>query len=60
MQRVHQHIVPHMLKEDQKVICVKKEGDLISAVDKDPTLLGKIVTADEKWCFLFHLQSKNA
>ena len=35
-------------------------GDLNSAVDKDPSLLRRIVTVDEKWCFLYNLQSKRA
>ncbi|GFV48334.1 hypothetical protein TNCV_3462421 [Trichonephila clavipes] len=28
-------------------------GDLISPVVKYPSLLGRIVTGDEKWCFLY-------
>lgn len=60
MHRVCQHIVPRMLSEDQKGIRMEMAGDLITAVDKDPSLLGRIVTGDEKWCFLYDPQSKRA
>ncbi|GFU82894.1 hypothetical protein TNCV_266911 [Trichonephila clavipes] len=36
-----------MLHEDQKAIRMQMMGDLISAVDEDPSLLGRIVTGDE-------------
>ena len=60
MHRVCQQIIPRMLNEDQKAIRIEVAGDLISAVDKDPSLLGRIVIGDEKWCFLYDPQSKRA
>ncbi|GFY36205.1 hypothetical protein TNCV_4845771 [Trichonephila clavipes] len=51
MHRVYQHIVPRILNEDQKAIRMEMVGDLISPIDKDPSLLGKIITGNEKKCF---------
>ncbi|GFV33794.1 protein GVQW3 [Trichonephila clavipes] len=42
--RVLPHIVSRMLNEDQKAIRMEMAGDLISAVDEDPSLLGRIAT----------------
>ncbi|GFU52494.1 hypothetical protein TNCV_2906951 [Trichonephila clavipes] len=55
---VCQSIIPHMFNEDQKEIQMEMVGDLFSAVDKDPSLLGTIATGDEKWYFLYDPQSK--
>ena len=49
-----------MLNKDERAIGMEMVGDLISAVDKDPPLLGRIVTGEEKWCFLYNPQSKRA
>ncbi|GFW72545.1 hypothetical protein TNCV_3797731 [Trichonephila clavipes] len=39
---------------------MKITGGLISAVAKDASLIGRIVTGNEKWCFLCDPQSKRA
>ncbi|KAJ4427328.1 hypothetical protein ANN_24948 [Periplaneta americana] len=58
MSRVTQHSVPRILSQDQRddrtTIC----GDLISSADNDPTLLNRIITGDETWCFLYDPQLK--
>ncbi|XP_035232093.1 protein GVQW3-like [Stegodyphus dumicola] len=46
MHRVCQHIIPRMLNVDQNGIRMEMVEDLILAVDKDPSLLGRIVTGD--------------
>ncbi|GFU53002.1 hypothetical protein TNCV_1142911 [Trichonephila clavipes] len=40
-----------MFNENQKVVQMELVGNLISAVAKDPSLLGRIVTGDERWRF---------
>ncbi|GFW80214.1 mariner Mos1 transposase [Trichonephila clavipes] len=54
MHRVCQHIVLRKLNENR----VELVEDLILAIDKDLSLMGRIVTGDEKWCFLYNPQSK--
>ncbi|GFT60102.1 hypothetical protein TNCV_2687641 [Trichonephila clavipes] len=51
-------IIPLMLNNDQKAIQMEMVDYLISAVDKNITLVGRIATGDEKWCFLFDPKSK--
>ncbi|XP_035224315.1 protein GVQW3-like [Stegodyphus dumicola] len=59
MHRVGQHIFPLMLNIDQKGIQREVAGDLILALDKNPSLCGRIVTGDEKW-FLYDTQTNRA
>lgn len=58
MHRVCQHMTSRIFNEDQKTIKMEMAGDLIWAFDKNPSLLGRIVTADKKWCLLFDPHSK--
>ncbi|GFT95657.1 hypothetical protein TNCV_310571 [Trichonephila clavipes] len=58
MRRVFQHIVPRMLNEDQKGIRMGMAGDLISAVDEDPSPLGRFVTGARKDVFCTTRNSK--
>ncbi|GFX48047.1 hypothetical protein TNCV_4113821 [Trichonephila clavipes] len=49
MHKVFQQMVPLLLNESEKAIQKEMAGDLISPVDKDPSLLDKTVTGNEKW-----------
>ncbi|GFT17662.1 hypothetical protein TNCV_2587701 [Trichonephila clavipes] len=60
MHWVCQHMVPCMLNEGQKAIRIKMTGDVILPVDKDPSLLGRVVTGNDKWYFLYDSHSKRA
>ena len=46
------------LPQDKKAVRMEMVIDLISAVEKDPSLLCRIVIGGEKWCFLYYPQSK--
>lgn len=54
MHRVCQHNFPRMLNEDQKAIRMEIAGYLISAFNKDPSLLGRILYWRREMVF-FHM-----
>ncbi|GFW46203.1 hypothetical protein TNCV_4210821 [Trichonephila clavipes] len=59
MNRVHQHIVPCMLNEDQNAIRMGLQVGLISAIGKYPSLLGNCYWRREM-AFLCYQKSKRA
>ena len=50
-----ERVVPRNLTDEQR-----EERQLISGdrVDQDPTLLQRVITGDEMWCFLYDPQLK--
>ncbi|PRD30728.1 UNVERIFIED_CONTAM: hypothetical protein NCL1_25533 [Trichonephila clavipes] len=52
---VYQHIVLHMLNEEQNTILMRLVGGSITAADKEPSLHCIIVTGDDKWCYFVRL-----
>jgi hypothetical protein len=56
--RVSEHCVPRVLTQDQRDDRMTICGDLISSPDEDETLLNRIFTGDETWCFLYDPQLK--
>ncbi|GFW95486.1 hypothetical protein TNCV_1721881 [Trichonephila clavipes] len=57
---VSTHRTPHVKGNPKAISNGGMAGNLISAVDKDPSLLGRIVTGEERWCFFYISQSKRA
>ncbi|GFW04993.1 uncharacterized protein TNCV_597871 [Trichonephila clavipes] len=55
---VYQHIVLHMLNEEQNTILMRLEGGAITAADKEPSLHCIIVTGDDKWCYFVRLNPR--
>ena len=52
------HVLPKMLSPEQKEMRVNMYRDMIDMADEDDSLLKKILTDDETWCFLYDLQKK--
>jgi hypothetical protein len=53
MRRVSAKFVPRQLTTDQKDCSMRVTGDLFEKSTQDPTILTKIVTADESWVFAY-------
>jgi hypothetical protein len=53
MSRVTQHIVPHVLTQDQHDDCTSICGDPINSADEGATFLNQIIKGEETWCFLY-------
>ncbi|KAG8224000.1 hypothetical protein J437_LFUL018135 [Ladona fulva] len=54
MQHVCQHLVHKNLSPEERMLL---SGNNIATVDADPTLLDRLITGDETWCYLYDPQS---
>jgi hypothetical protein len=50
--------VPRLLSDDRMESMKTTPGDLFEHSTKDPSFLGKVVTADESWVFACDLETK--
>ena len=58
MQLICEYVVPRSLTYEQREERQLVSGDLIERVEQDPTLLQRVNTGDETWCFLYDPQPK--
>jgi hypothetical protein len=50
--------VPHLLTPEQKTLRMESCGNFVEMVEKDESVLSKIVTGDETWCFMYDPTTK--
>jgi hypothetical protein len=50
--------VPHLLMPEQKTLRMESCRNFVEMVEKDKSVLSKIVTGDETWCFMYDPTTK--
>jgi hypothetical protein len=50
--------VPHFLTLEQKTLRMESCGYFVEMIEKDESVLSKIVTGDETWCFTYDPTTK--
>jgi len=56
--KICSRFVPHSLTPEQKDLRIASFRDLIATADSDPDFFKKIVTGDERWCFVYDPTTK--
>jgi hypothetical protein len=50
--------LPHLLTPEKKTMRMESCGNFVEMVEKDESVLSKIVTGDETWCFMYDPTTK--
>lgn len=58
MRKVCAKMVPKILTDDQKEKRLSNCKDVVERIEKDPTLLARVVTGDESWIFEYDPETK--
>jgi transposase len=56
--KVCTNFVPHLLMPEQKTLRMESCGNFVEIVKKDESVLSKIVTGGETWCFMYDPTTK--
>ncbi|UYV63432.1 hypothetical protein LAZ67_2004058 [Cordylochernes scorpioides] len=58
MRKVCAKLVPKVLTQDQKELCVLRCQELLDLIQNEPDFLNSVVTGDESWMFEYDPESK--
>jgi hypothetical protein len=56
--KVRAKFVSHLLMPERKTLHMQSCGNFVEMVEKDKSVLSKIVTGDETWCFMYGPMTK--